>query len=236
VQISQTKTEGRGYLEHFLERTPWKWTKSRGGFSCSSKQLWHAFHDIGDSCYRKRVPAWIRFSSVRIINAFLNGAIAGDGWSQGGVRRYTSSSRDLAGDIQELFLKCGRSVSLLHRDAKAWAIREKTGMSRDTWVAHEHSSAQAGLIDHSRKRAFSDVRYEGFVYCVTVPNHTVITRRNGKILVSGNCLEYAAAYNPPYRSPQPVVETAVNPAFTAFLAKLSRQEEGAGSTFGVSVR
>lgn len=29
--------------------------------------------------------------------------------------------------------------------------------------------------------------YDGMVYCAEVPNHTLITRRNGKVLVSGNC-------------------------------------------------
>jgi hypothetical protein len=44
-----------------------------------------------------------------------------------------------------------------------------------------------------RKRCVRLVPYEGMVYCAEVPtHHTLVTRRNGKILVSGNCTGNAA--------------------------------------------
>ncbi len=32
------------------------------------------------------------------------------------------------------------------------------------------------------------------VYCASVPNQTLITRRNGSVLISGNCVEYLGEY------------------------------------------
>jgi hypothetical protein len=36
------------------------------------------------------------------------------------------------------------------------------------------------------------VPYDGTVYCVTMPNGTVVTRRSGKVSVQGNCMHIAA--------------------------------------------
>jgi hypothetical protein len=39
-----------------------------------------------------------------------------------------------------------------------------------------------------RKESVFTEHYEGFVYCAEVPtHHTLVTRRNGKVLISGNC-------------------------------------------------
>src|SRR5690606_20298234 len=32
---------------------------------------------------------------------------------------------------------------------------------------------------------------KGLVYCAAVPNHTLITRRNGSVLISSNCWAYS---------------------------------------------
>ena len=39
------------------------------------------------------------------------------------------------------------------------------------------------------------------VYCATVPNGTLVVRRNGSPLVAGNCLEYWASRHPTYKMP-----------------------------------
>jgi len=38
-----------------------------------------------------------------------------------------------------------------------------------------------------RKKHIETQKYKGLVYCATVPNGTLITRRNGSVLISGNC-------------------------------------------------
>lgn len=40
-----------------------------------------------------------------------------------------------------------------------------------------------------RKEERSRKEYHDYVYCAEVPNHTLITRRNGKTLVAGNCCD-----------------------------------------------
>ena len=52
---------------------------------------------------------------------------------------------------------------------------------------------RASCITHRDKEYLpQEVLYSGMVYCVSVPNETLIVRRNGKVMVCGNCLRYAA--------------------------------------------
>jgi hypothetical protein len=37
------------------------------------------------------------------------------------------------------------------------------------------------------------IDFDGMVYCATVPNGTLIVRRNGKAAICGNCLVYQTA-------------------------------------------
>jgi len=41
--------------------------------------------------------------------------------------------------------------------------------------------------DWRTTKAFKRVKYSGSVYCVTVPSHAVLTRRNGKVTITGQC-------------------------------------------------
>jgi C1A family cysteine protease len=53
--------------------------------------------------------------------------------------------------------------------------------------------ARKNLSIDRKEQIFTD-QYDGIVYCAEVPNHhTLVTRRNGKILISGNCTGNAIA-------------------------------------------
>lgn len=45
-----------------------------------------------------------------------------------------------------------------------------------------------------RKESVSEVDYEGQVWCVTVPNHTLMVRRNGKVFITMNSHKLGAYY------------------------------------------
>lgn len=50
------------------------------------------------------------------------------------------------------------------------------------------------------------------VYCATVPNGTLIVRRNGKPVIAGNCVEYGAAWFNGrifWSAPEPVKREAI---------------------------
>ena len=49
---------------------------------------------------------------------------------------------------------------------------------------------KAAISDSQRKKCYETVSWKGKVYCVSVPNQTLLVRRNGKTVFSGNCLRY----------------------------------------------
>lgn len=103
-----------------------------------------------------------------LLHAFLDrgGAKNGKrGW------RYKTASRQLADDVQEIGIKCGMAASVqlvpggLYRiDLDAVRTAQcNVGGNRSEWID-----------------------YQGTVYCVEVPNSTVMVRQNGHAYFSGN--------------------------------------------------
>jgi len=116
----------------------------------------------------KRIPRWMLDAEMPLLEALFSALMAGDGDADGG--RYSTSSKGLADDVQELALRLG---------FRAW-VGETDGMyrvllSRQTQMDTRRESR---WIEH----------YAGRVYDVTLPrNHILMVRRNGKACWSGNC-------------------------------------------------
>jgi len=226
VNVAQTKLRTTMLLGALLSQLPWKWTKHDAGFSCSSKQLWSYLAPLGD-CYSKRVPRWIMGADIETIRRFMIGAILGDGWIQHDSRHYSTASCGLADDIQEMFIKLGRSARVSVRPAKCWCIQGRSGLGRDHYVVNELIQPRAGLCNHDRHPKFGPVPYHGRVYCATVPNSTLIVRRNGRPLIAGNCLEYWAGHNPGYHRPDQEENRPAATVGERFEQKKSRQRRSA---------
>ena len=83
------------------------------------------------------------------------------------------------------------------------------------------------------EQIFSRCRYDGMVYCASVPNTTLIVRRRGKVHVSGNCLEYWAASNPKY-VPYALQPSDGGAGYMEWLRTFGRKkrEQGRGTQIG----
>jgi hypothetical protein len=200
VDISQKHGDKRILLESLLGQLPWKWYSTPEGLLCSSKQLWEHLAPLGD-CYSKRVPEWIKWSTPEVIRRFMVGAVLGDGWVQKDTRSYATVSPGLADDMQELFIKLGVTASLRIVKRDGYCIKGRTGPCAPQYWLAEWKCPHGSLRDSVNKPNFQAIPYDGKIYCATVPNGTLIVRRNGKPLITGNCLQYLAAYNPKYRKP-----------------------------------
>lgn len=51
-----------------------------------------------------------------------------------------------------------------------------------------------------------EVPYRGFIYCLEVPNHTLLVKRNGRIVWCGNCRHRLIPYTPKSRPPRDYTE------------------------------
>ena len=196
VQIAQFKPHGREAIEAVLRCLPWKWHWNRRSAVLTSKQL---YDYVQTQCpglqNTRRVPQWIKDAGREVIEAFVEAAVAGDGWVQKGFRSYATISKALADDMAELFLKLGGSPSVTPVQRDGWHIEGRSGSSVQLqyWVRENNARRSASLDGVNRQFMVKSVPYRGQVYCATVPNGTLIVRRRGKMLVAGNCYIYSRA-------------------------------------------
>ena len=86
---------------------------------------------------------------------------------------YHTASYDLARDFQELAHKCGIKTSI-----------RKSGEMYNCYLMQG---------DCTRIKEVSVTDYNGKVWCVNVDNGYIVTRRNDKIAVTGNCDSWGLA-------------------------------------------
>jgi replicative DNA helicase Mcm len=198
VVISQGPGEKADRIAALLDRMGLAYGIHGGRqFVISSRQIAAALADCAGEdgrCTSKRVPGFVRRASNDLIDRFLDAAILGDGWVQNGYRAYATVSAKLADDMQELFIKAGRSANIVRREAKPCSINGRTSPNTvDQYHVYEIRTAAASLRRADNTPIFKRLGYSGMVYCVTVPNGTLIARRNGKPAIVGNCEAMCAA-------------------------------------------
>ena len=203
VTLTQNPGPKADAIRSLLERMNLRYRIDGGRqYKVTSRQLYAMLEDCempgeGRGCYRKRAPRWIKEASPRLIERFIASAVLGDGWVQRGTRSYASVSKRLADDMQELFIKIGRTATVKRRNAVAAVVHGRDVVNTvDQFHVTERYTAATLLRDSRNKPLFSRIDYDGMVHCVTVSNGTLIARRNGKAIVVGNCeaMQAAAGY------------------------------------------
>lgn len=146
----------------------------------------------------KRIPREIlsSFSGSDLLELIVR-YVYGDGsihHKTGHVQAYTISA-GLADDLQEAALYSGMAANIRIDDR----VGEKGGSlgivnKHICYVVSVVQKKLEPLVNHSSKvfqgRPHEEwLDYSGMVYCVTVPNHTLYVRRNGRACWSGNSHE-----------------------------------------------
>ena len=134
------------------------------------------FHSL-----HKRIPRIVQAASMDQIERFL--LFFGDkNHSPGADEQYFTGSDGMADDLQELLLKVGKrtSISSRNREPNRPGVKAHTLHVRTT-------EREVSIIARGKKAQLATDSYRGEVFCAEVPNSTLVTRRNGKILISGNC-------------------------------------------------
>jgi hypothetical protein len=120
---------------------------------------------FGHGSRNKRIPRWVKDMHPELLVILRDTMMKGDGSAKGTY--YKSFSETLRDDFQELCLKTGWRGS----------------------VHNDYVSIARTNLRPSVHRAPTRVPYVGMIGCATVPNHTLIVRRNGIPVVSGNSFE-----------------------------------------------
>lgn len=149
----------------------WEWLREHCG-TCASD---------------KRFPRWILGLSCRQQLIFLNALVAGDGHrpphGSEGSFAYSTTSKKLIDLLHELCIRLGYAMTSRVKD------RSDEGW-QDLYSSYSHFDSRHLL---RTGKQVTSVDYEGKVSCFSVPNGTLVTRRNGRVLISGNSQEYNRA-------------------------------------------
>ena len=119
----------------------------------------------------KFLPKWLKEQPTEILEIVFDTMIKGDGWVNGRGFGYRSISKRLLEDISEIGVKLGYGVTFYGEDCINF------------------SKVQIYPTINNKPKL---VNYVGKVYCVSVPNETILVRRNGKVIWSKN--SYAISY------------------------------------------
>ncbi|GLI54132.1 anaerobic ribonucleoside-triphosphate reductase [Thermodesulfovibrio yellowstonii] len=175
VRISQKKSEIAEEFEKVLSQIPFSYNKKFKAdlieFYINDKQLFSYLRKFGKSC-DKFIPSEIKNLSKEQLEIIFDWLMKGDGWSGDGNIEYSTKSKRLADDIQEIVLKLGMSANIYER---------KKGNFK--WYDVGVFLAKNFRLNSVNKQV---TNYAGKVYCVEVPNHTLYVRRNGKACWCGN--------------------------------------------------
>jgi len=166
--ITQIRVNYREEIENLLIELGWEYKKNWKCFKIYGAELAEHIDKIcGVGANNKKVPEFIKTLKPKLIQNFIETLFKGDGsWDKKSKKfiSYTTISSKLSDDLQELLLKCNIGS-------------KKT--TRGISISYEQN-------DPTINKKGEKVYYKGKVYCAEVKNHTMLIRRNGKMIWSGN--------------------------------------------------
>ncbi len=182
--IAQSKRDKMLVIEKVLRKLPFRFRKVKTGWVCDNKQLWNYLSPIGRSL-TKYIPADCKELCPRQLKILFDHMCICDGNKQkNGFRIYYTSSKKLADDVQEILLKLGKVGMIKVRKARPAKMgNRKFKVVHDNYEIIERIKKTVAWLD---QRDTSIISYSGSVHCVTLPNHTLYVRRNGKPVWCGN--------------------------------------------------
>lgn len=193
------REDRRAAVEELAHRVGFQESPSRRGVWCrydaAALAEW-----VRKTCYtsgelrshNKRVPALVKCASMRQIEHFLTWF--GDKDHVQDREVYYSASKRLVDDLQELLLRVGRRGTICTRPPRV-NDRNSTGKVFHGQGSYTVVVSKTERLCLERKKHIEQERYKGPVFCAGVPNHTLITRRNGTILCSSNCWAYSTGHS-----------------------------------------
>jgi hypothetical protein len=148
----------------------------------------------------KKVPEILKWVSSDQIERFLNYFDDRNHVPRASLLYYSTSKR-LIDDLQELFLKIGRTSTMCSEPPRSSILKDGKVIT-----SHHHNHIlivhRPGRLSLERNKQIETDEYKDLVYCATVPNGTLITRRDNKPLISGNCWAHSPTM-PQHERPPP---------------------------------
>jgi anaerobic ribonucleoside-triphosphate reductase len=186
TQIGMSPTnKGRIIVTHFLDRYHIPYSCDETCIYISGITLYNEFHHLGTAAY-KHIPAQYKKLSPYYLLHMINALYHCDGYfTENSTPMYFTVSTQLRDDVMEIIAKSGLhgAYTVFHKKDTEYCIKGRhTQANYDLWAI---SIYQSDRNAHLFKPEIID--YDNYVYCASVPNRTLLVRRNGKMTWCGNC-------------------------------------------------
>ncbi len=172
-------------IEEWLKKLPFNYNITSTGFLINNKQLCLYLTQFGHAP-NKFIPKEIKSLPKEQLKIFLDAYMLGDGNEE--TLTFTTTSEKLANDLQEIILKCSWAAIIRRVPKEKFKSGNLKGRRiKPNYDIFKVRIAKKQVTPKIYKSSFSKVPYNDYVYDVTVPNHTLYVRRNGKACWSSNC-------------------------------------------------
>ena len=177
IEVHQSLGKKQKEIQRWLKPLNFKFRKRKdrkniGHFFLYDIQMSHYLIKFGHSG-DKYIPTELRNLSKRQLKILLDAMMLGDGTYKNNIGiLYTTKSKRLADDFQEIALKVGYASNILKH--------KKSGIYTISLAVRPNS------MPNQEKDNKKWINYNNFVYCLKVPNHLMYVRRNGKGCWNGN--------------------------------------------------
>jgi C1A family cysteine protease len=199
IQLAAVKDREKEYIRNILIDLDIHALELKDRFTFENKQIYSELDKLGFGgikSYEKFVPKFIFDLSYNQISYFLQGHAMGDGCEQNSLWSHYTSSERLSNELLILILLSGKWGSISKREPRNSIMKD------GRVVIGKHPEYRVSVwkktnLSIERKSQILIEKYSDYVYCAEVPTyHTLVTKRNGKMLISGNCTANAlgAAY------------------------------------------
>jgi hypothetical protein len=187
IRISQKKPEHIEEIRNILNLSPFKisekFFEEKGYYWSFWDKEFHNYLMVnyGIDCYNRKIPRNIIYLPKDKLELLLSSAIKGDGTKGKGMYayEYTTTSKQLIENIQEIAIRCGNYTSMrFSKDKRA----NRKGQWRLSIIKLKNNKDYYTLM----AKDCSKVQYNNTVYSLNVPNHIYYTRRNGYVVIHGN--------------------------------------------------
>lgn len=194
IQIAGGTNRKKTFIRDVLKKIGTSFCELPDRFTFSNKRIFSAMKELGlfsVKAPQKFVPEFIFRLPFHQIQNFLDGHFAGDGHEYDGIKSHYTSSAKLADDLQRLIILSGGWGGMSIRPPRVGRMKDGrvvTGKHPE----HRVSRWKTRQLSLLRKKDIEERDYNGIVYCAEVPtHHTLVTRRNKTVLISGNCTAHA---------------------------------------------
>jgi len=159
-------------------------------YTIQSKQFYKLILELSGGCnsHNKYIPRFMLNAPSYLLFQLYDGMMLGDGSMNNNMPTYSTTSKQLADDFQELLFKLGKVGNIKKYEQKHNEILGRPIKSKVPYYRiHVFKNNTVMLI----KSKITKEQYSGRVYCVSVPNETIYVRRAGTPYWSSNCYDEA---------------------------------------------